>query len=264
MGAIHPQIVQGRTIVKNIAVVIAGHDKYSSAWKAMMHGLKTYWPDCPWPIYWMTNRQPAPKGCVTVKMGGDFNPKRWSNRMMRGLSQIPADCLLWALDDHWPAGLIDTDALIDFAKYIQKGLIHRIRLYPGWDHDRSSGVFRHDKRLLVMDKKSPYRASCKPSLWNKNTLLDLLKDNESPWDFERHGRKRSAKYTFLAVKDWGHFPFVTKGDPSGDWAKSPLIKGRWCVSAKRYCEREGLKIDFSRHPVETNPFGNDIPNYILS
>ncbi len=114
-----------------------------------------------------------------------------------------------------------------------------------------------------MGKKSPYRTSCKPSLWNKDVFLSLLKANESPWDFERYGLERSAKYTFLAVKDWGHFPFVTKGDPSGNWKKSPLVKGKWTVSARDFCVQEGLEIDFSIHPVSSDPFDGKPPSYIL-
>lgn len=246
----------------DIVVVVAGHDKYAAAWRSMNHGLRKYWSDCPWEIYWITNHLDAPKGCRTIKVGGDFNPKQWSNRMIRGLKQVPAKMILWCLDDHWITAKPDIDALMDFASYIERRLARRIRLYPGWDHDRSSGAFKYDNRLLVMDEKSPYRTSCKPSFWNRKILLSLLKPNESPWDFEQNGRGRSARSTFLAVKDWGHFSFVTKGDPSGPWAKSPIVKGKLTTAAKRYYEREGLKFDL-KHPVKGNPFGKEIPKYIL-
>ena len=249
--------------MRDVVVVVAGHDAYASAWPAMTHGIGKYLA-VDWPIYWITNRLGAPKGCKTVKVGGDFNPKHWSDRIIRGLKQIPAKTILFMLDDHWLSGPVDLGALRDFAKLVQDDKVARLRLYPGWDHDRSSGVFEHDKRLLVMGKKSPYRTSCKPSFWNRDVFLSLLRNGESPWDFERDGRKRSAKHIFLAVKDWGYFPFVTKGDPSGDWEKSPLVKGRWTTSARDFCIYENLEIDLSKHPVETNPFGDDIPSYILS
>jgi hypothetical protein len=248
--------------VEDVVIVVAGHDKYSAAWPAMMHGIEKYL-SLAWPIYWMTNHLDAPKECITVKMGGDFNPKRWSNRVKGGLKQIPAKTILWMLDDHWITQTPDSAALIDFALYIKRGLAHRIRLYPGWDHDRSSGAFEYDKRLLIMGKKSPYRTSCKPSFWNRGVFLSLLKANESPWDFEQYGRKRSGQYTFMAVKDWGHFPFVTKGDPTGPWAKSPLVKGKWTMAAAEYCKREGLDIDLKKHPMKGNPFGKEKPKYIL-
>jgi len=247
--------------MNDVAVVIGCLDLYEPLWEPMRYSLSKYFGDSTWPIFWITNSKQAPCG-TTISVGGDHT--RWSDRMMRGLRQIKSSVILWMISDHWLSGYPDMSAIKDFAEYVRDGKAAKIRLYPGWDHDRSSGVFEHDKRLLVMGKKSPYRTSCKPSFWNRKVFLSLLRDGESPWDFERDGRKRSAKYTFLAVKNWGHFPFVTKGDPSGDWPKSPIVKGRWTLGASRYAEREGLKIDFSRHPVETNPFGDNTPSYILS
>lgn len=248
--------------MEDVVIVVAGHDKYSAAWPAMLHGIKKYL-SLDWPIYWMTNHLNAPRGCITVKMGGNFNPKRWSNRVKGGLKQIPAETILWMLDDHWVTKKPDIATLTDFAAHVKRGHAHRIRLYSGWDHDKSSGIFKHDKRLLVMDKRSPYRASCKPSFWDREVFLSLLRPNESPWDFERHGRKRSANYTFAATRSW-LFYFVTQRCPDGgNWAKSPLVKGKWTTAAKEYCKREGLNLNLKKHPVQGNPFGKEKPKYIL-
>lgn len=244
------------------AIVVAGHDKYSAAWGAMIHGLKMYWPDCPWPIYWITNRLDAPRGRTTIKVGGDFGPKKWSDRMMRGLERVPAETILWMLDDHWITRAPDARALLGFHRWVAEGYIDRLRLYPGLDHDFGSS-YPLDGRLVIMDKKSPYRCSCKPSFWNRKVFLSLLRNGESPWDFERNGRGRSKKYSFAVTRDW-HWFFVTRDCPDGvDWPKSPLVKGKWTTAAREYCKREGLEIDFSKHPVKKNPFGTDVPGYIL-
>ena len=57
----------------------------------------------------------------------------------------------------------------------------------------------------------------------------------------------------MAIRDWGPLPFVTRGDPTGPWVKSPVVRGRWTKAAKRYAEIEGLDIDFSKHPVGKLP-----------
>lgn len=248
--------------MEDIAVVVAGHDKYAQAWPPLMWGLQKYWSDCPWRIYFITNHLDAPDGCETVKVGGDFNPRRWSDRMIRGLEQVPAKTLLWLLDDHWSTQKPDIAGIKDFAKLVHDGYIDRLRLYPGLDHDFGK-LYELDGRLIIMDKKSPYRCSCKPSFWDREVLLSLLRNGESPWDFERNGRRRSAKYTFALTKDW-HFYFVTRDCPDGiDWPKSPLIKGKWSLAAKMYGEHEGIEIDLGNHPVKGNPFGDEIPDYIL-
>lgn len=250
-------------MVDDIVLVIAGHDKYAAAWPAMLHGIRRYWSDCPWEIFWITNRLDAPEGCRTVKVGGDFNPKQWSDRMIKGLKQVPAKTILWCLDDHWLTQKPDMTALMDFAKLVDKGYIDRLRLYPGLDHDFGKPYHRFDGRLINLDKKSPYRCSCKPSFWNRKVLLSLLRDGESPWDFEKNGRKRSVKYRFAVTKDW-HFYFVTRDCPDGiEWPKSPLVKGKWTRAAEMYAKKEKIQIDLGNHPVKGNPFGKEKPRWVL-
>lgn len=244
-----------------VTVVIGTLDLYKDVWGPFCHGLKKFWPSH-WPIKAITNQLDFPCG-KAIKAGGDHT--NWGRRMRCGLAQVKTPIILWLTGDNWLTGPVDTEALEDFVGHMLVKGIHHIRLYPGWDHDRSKGPFKYDQRLLVFERKSPYRASLKPGLWNGQTFSELLKDGESPWDFENLASKRSRRYGdgFMATRGW-HLFFVTNGCPDGeDWPKSPVVQGRWSVSAKRYCEREGLKVDFSQHPVRADPFGKDRPSYIL-
>ena len=239
----------GANVVKtNVVIVVGTLDLYSIVWRGLCHGLKRYWPDCPWPVRFITNDLDPPCG-EAVKVGGDHT--RWSQRMKKGLRQIKSPVILWLTSDNWITAPVDTEALLDFAGYILSRKADHIRLYPGWDHDTAKGPFRHDFRLMVFNRKSPYRCSLKPGLWWRKALLSLLRKGEQAWDFEREASKRSRELgdRFLAVADWGHFPMVTAGDPSGDWVKSPVVRGRWTKAALRYAQQEGLKIDFSKHPM---------------
>lgn len=245
----------------DIAIVIGCLDLYEPLWKPMCYSLSKYFSDSTWPIFWITNSKKAPCG-TTIRVGGDHT--HWSDRMMRGLKQIKSSVIFWMVSDHWVSGYPDMDAIKDFAKLVKNKKILRCRLYPGWDHDKSKGVCQYDSRLLVFTEKSPYRCSCKPSFWRREVLLDLLCPNEMPWDFERRGTGRSKKYgdSFVAVRDWGFWPIVTRGDPTGPWDKSPCVKGKLTTAAKRFYEREGLKFDL-KHPVKSNPFGKEKPTWIL-
>ena len=52
-----------------------------------------------------------------------------------------------------------------------------------------------DKLVLrKIPKWSPYRCSLIPGMWEKNVLLNLIKENETPWEFEKKGSIRSVKY----------------------------------------------------------------------
>lgn len=234
--------------MSDVTVVIGTLDLYKAVWVGMCHGLKRYWAACPWPIQFITNKRDAPCG-GTVKVGGDHTD--WAGRMRRGLGQIQSPVILWLTSDNWITAPIDTKVLVNFAQHILAKKADHIRLYPGWDHDTAKRPFRHDPRLMIFTRNSPYRCSLKPSLWQRKILLSLLRDGEQAWDFEREASKRSRELgdRFLAVSDWGHFPMVTAGDPSGDWVKSPVVRGRWTKAGKAYAEREELRIDFSKHPM---------------
>lgn len=171
--------------------------------------------------------------------------------MRRGLEQIKSPVILWLTGDNWVTAPPDTNALLDFAGHVRTKKAVHVRLCPGWDHDTADGPFPDDPRLMILARKTPYRCSLKPAFYRRSVFLGLLEEGEQPWDYERNAPKRSQGLPdlFLSVAGWGCFQFVTAADPSGEWVKSPLVKGRWTVDAKRYAEREGLRMDFARHPM---------------
>lgn len=234
--------------MSNVTIVVGTLDLYSVVWQGLCHGLKRYWPDCPWPVRFITNEIDAPCG-KAVKVGGDHTD--WAGRMRRGLRQVESSVILWLTSDNWLTAPPDTEALIDFANHILSGKADHIWLYPGQDYDTIQKPFAPDSRLMVFAHNSPCRCVLKPSLWEREVFLSLLENGEWPWEFEPNASKRSRRLgdRFLAVADWGHFPFVMVGDPSGEWVRPPVMGGHWTEGAQRYAEREGLQIDFARHPI---------------
>lgn len=240
------------TLGRNVTVVVGTLDLYKDVWPPLCASFSKYWPDCPWPVRFITNDLRVPCG-KSIKVGGGQTD--WGKRMRRGLRRVESPVILWLTEDNWLTGPVDTDALKDFVGHILVSGVHHIRLYPGWNHDKSDGAFPRDSRLLIFAKDSPYRFSLKPGLFRRATFMELLRDDESAWESEVNGSKRSKKFKrgFMAIRDWGPFPFVTKGDPTGPWVKSPVVRGRWTKAAKRYAKIEGLNIDFSKHPVRKLP-----------
>jgi len=234
--------------MSNVTIVVGTLDLYSAVWQGLCHGLQKYWLDCPWPVVFITNNLDAPYG-QTIKVGGDNAD--WTGRMKRGLGQIRSPVILWLTSDNWITAHPNAKALIAFANYVLSGKAAHIWLYPGHDYDMVRKPFTPDTRLMTLVHNSPYRCSLKPSLWKREVFLSLLKDGEWPWEFESNASKRSQKLgtRFLIVKRWGYFPFVMTGDPSGRWNRPPVMKGHWTEGARQYAKREGLQIDFARHPI---------------
>lgn len=245
----------------DVTVFVGSLDAYSPAWKPFCHGMHRYWPDRPWPLAFATNHLVAPCGS-TIKVGKE---RDWTDRIGRALRKVKTPLILWIISDNWLSAPVDTAALIDFAAHVKRGRAEYVGVFPGWEMGERKAPFEHDPRLFVFERKNPYRASLKPAFWRVRTFLELLKEGESPWDFERWGSRRSRRYKdrFVTVMKWGYFPFVTTADPTYSWAASPVKRGRWTIAAQQYAERENLKIDFSRHPVPKDPFGGNPPDCVL-
>lgn len=232
----------------DVTIVVGTLDLYSVVWQGLCHGLAKYWPDCPWPIIFITNNLDAPYG-KTIKVGGDNAD--WTGRMRKGLGQIKTPVILWLTSDNWLTARPNIKALTEFAHYILSEKAAHIWLYPGQDYDIVRKPFASDPRLAGIARNSPCRCSLKPSLWRRETFLSLLKDGEWPWEFEPNASERSQELDarFLIVKEWGYFPFVMTGDPSGNWIKPPVMGGHWTEGAQHYAKHEGLRIDFAKHPI---------------
>lgn len=209
----------------NVAVFVSTCDAYRRAWAPFCHGWRTYWPDCPWPLYFLTNHLDAPCG-TSLQVGPDVG---WGWMQRRGLEMLDEPVVLLMHEDYWLTARPDVAALADFARIVQGGGADKILLVSG--SHTSVGTYGPDTRLQVHAEDSKWRTATH-GLWRRETLLALLRDDETPWGFEHAPPARSERYTILSVckdKYWPHVP------PPG-----ALKFGRWTKRARVYVEREGL------------------------
>jgi len=220
-----------------VTVLVSSCDRYSEVWVPFCHGMSRYWPDCPWPLQFVTNSLDAPCG-KTIKVGQD---EGWTKTIRKGLEKTESPIILFLLEDYWLVGPVDTAALIEFASIIQRGGADYILLNVG--STASKGIFTGDDRLYVFADDSRYRTALQASFWHVETLVSLLRNGENCWQFENAGSKRSEALVnrFLGVRENRHFQYVQTG--TLDWMQGPVVKRRWTSSAKRYVSREGLDLE---------------------
>jgi len=230
--------------VSDVTVVVSSFDGFQSTWEPFCHGFQKYWPDCPWPLTFITNHLDPPCG-EAIKTGEDRN---WTTMTQKALEHV-GPIMLWCHDDSWLVAPPDTEAIKDFAEIIKQGHADYIRLGP-CRSDVEAGidslpVFSLDPRLFVVPDDYEYRVSLQAALWRVSKFQSLLKDGESCWAFEVEGSKRarSNDQRFLASKV-RVFGYPCGTDPN--WGNEPVRRGLWSPMARLYAEREGIEIDFSR------------------
>jgi hypothetical protein len=235
----------------DIVLLVGSHDRYSAAWPPFCHAMRKYWPDCPWPIKFITNRKSAPCG-ESLKVGGG---RDFSRNTKRALEQVGVPVVLWTQEEHWLTERPDTEALKEFAEIVLKGEANHIRLISGWTGKvRAKGAYEPDPRLLIFADDSAYRTSVHMGFWNVEVFGSLLRPGESVWEFETKGSKRSGHHQFLCVREHKYVRYVVNTKDKSyqsPYSAGPITKGKWSVAARKYAQEEGLEIDFSRNPDGT-------------
>lgn len=229
-----------------VTVFISSCDKRKACWMPLCHSLRKYWPDCPWPIGFVTNSLIPPCG-MPIMVGAD---QGWSGTMKLALERITDDVVFLLLDDWWLTAPPDTAALLDFARIVEVGHAEHIGLYPTWGkvgnlHVSSKGPYAPDSRLKVFAPRSAYRTSLMPGFWRTKTLRALLVPGESAQQFEINASRRSeGNDRFLCAAEYKHFRYVVRNEPHYTWG--PVMRGNWTRDASHYAKKEGLDMDFSR------------------
>jgi len=230
-----------------IAFLITSCDVFADCWAPYAYGLRKYWPDCPFPVYLITNDKRFEDPSITSLQ---IRPDRgWAKNLRQALTSIDAEIILYTHEDFWISAPVDTAEILEFVDLIRGGSADYIRLYPAPGPDKP---FPADSRLGILDSRAPYRTSLQVALWRKSVLEQLLRDDESCWQFELDGTPRSRVYgdRFLCVQPQKALPGRTR--PVGiHYVCTAINKGRWATEAVAYAKREGLSIDFTNRPLET-------------
>jgi hypothetical protein len=231
---------------KNASLLISSCDTFSDCWDPYFHGLKKYWPDCPYEVFIITNYWDVKGDLVrSIKVGKD---RGWSNNTLLALKHITTPYIIYTHEDFWIKSRVDTKVIEDYIRLMETDKVNYIGIYPG------SGPlvpFPLDGRLGLISDCAPYRTSLQVAIWRKDVLEDLIVEGENPWQFEILGTERSKHYgnTFLSVIRF----FDKKNEPYHygiNYVCTAINKGRWSKEAKQYAEFEGLAIDFTNRPHE--------------
>lgn len=171
----------------NVTTLVSTFDGWSLLWKPFAHAWTTFFPNCPWPTYFITNEMDAPLDGA-IKTGLDIN---WTNMTRAALSQIDTDIVLFVHDDCWLTHPVDTNTLLQFLSTIERDEADIVKLYRSDPRDQGGrGEYESDRRLYWVDLAFPYAISLQASFWKKSLLQSLLHEDESCWYFETTGTGR--------------------------------------------------------------------------
>jgi hypothetical protein len=217
---------------RDIAVLVASCDRYSDVWPLFFKLFRKQWPDCPHPVYIGSNTIGAGEPSVSdLLIGPD---EGWGKGLKAMLEALREPYVLLFLDDYfllkpvqWKGWQAAKAALAD----------------AGAAYILLSSPLRPDRPLPghfgigLLDSGTPYRASLNVGLWRREALFQLLKPEETPWQFELIGSRRS---------DAMSAPFLVSRVSVFHIDKDGVARGLWTHASLSMAAREGVVIDLTR------------------
>jgi len=227
----------------DVAVAISSCDKYRDLWIPFFTLFFRYWPDCPYPVNLITNFEAYPDARVrSLRMGKD---KNWSYIFAGALRQIREPLVLIMMEDYLLDRPVDTQRIRRLVDYMRSKGAACIRLLPVPGPDL---LCADNAQVGEIRKGVKYRLSLQAAIWDRLTLLKLLRWGESPWELERLGTKRTEalEAPFLSVRR-----DLPEGPPL-DYVCTALVHGMWLPDAVKLCEKEGIHVDLSIRPLSSS------------
>ena len=192
----------------NIDIAVISCDNYSDVWPFFFDNLFKNWEDCPLQIHLISNKKTYNhKKIINVNIGEDVS---WSDNLRKGLKSLKKEYVMLFIDDLIVDKIISVNYFNKISKWINYNKPNYLRLHISFKPNY------YDNFVGTLPKKSPYKVSLMPSIWNKNFLKTILRTGESAWDFEIKGTKRAFNFNgfFSLNKNFIHY-------------NNSIIKGKW-------------------------------------
>lgn len=185
---------------EEITIVFCTCDAFSELWDGFFKLLKKYWPDCKCKI--ILNTESIPFKYEGLNISEPLNCEKdtsWSLRLKKSLEKVETEKVLIFLDDFYLKSEVNTSIIEQCVIRMNEDSNLKSFVFawqPGKNKNIDDGLFEERGRF------APYRINAQVALWNKDYLYEILRENESAWEYEVNGSFRSIfkKGTLLSLK----------------------------------------------------------------
>jgi len=213
-------------------VIVFACDLYADIAPAYWYLHQKNWPDCPYPVEFVTNSEELQIDAFVHYLG--HPDLRFGSRLrdfVKNHFGDPNGLMLVMMIDY----LIRTSVyqpFIDKAEALCKAdEIRHVRLKP---MPHPPEVYEPDPDFGIIDKKARYSLSLQPGIWDAQLLHDLCQDDESPYHTETHGssRVKHQRGMFLsartpAIVHHNYYKKKRAQDWAVNWVKANVPKELW-------------------------------------
>lgn len=221
-------------MINDIAILVVSFDGYSDVWPVFFKCKETYWKDCPYKTYLVTNNKDFDSNCFVIKIGDEIN---WCDRLEDALKSIEEKDILLLLEDYLIGNILDSLEVSKYFDFYKKQNARYMRLI---DIPRKHNV-KKDTKIYSIFENEEYGINLQPAIWNKKYLMSILTEvdgDRSAWEFEISLLKKTTNTSKPIEGCFGTKKNVLK-------IHNGILKGKWFKNEVKYFKSRGIIIDTS-------------------
>lgn len=207
-------------------IAVATCVKYHDAVKPFLALFRKFWPDCPYEVLVIDDRN---------------NPgQSWCSVVHQFAANTTDPLTLLFQEDFFLNAQVQTKLIIEAQLQLEERGAAMVRLYPC----PGSNVDYGHANWGYIDKRKPYPVSCQATIWKSRILAEITSHFNTPAEFEIHGSQMAEQFDepFLAfkreVKPW---PL--------EYYCSAISRGKWEPAALEFCRANGISVDTSMREI---------------
>jgi len=228
------RIISNPRTPSRCALIVVSCDLYSDLWKPFFTLFWKHWADCPFPVYLTANTKRFDHPKVRMLLSGGESD--WSNELNQCLQQVEEPEALLMLEDFFLRDRVDTRALLTAIASWRRMNGRALRVHP---RPRPDAKIADTPEFGYCNPGAPYRVSLQATVWRIAALIQVLRQGETPWEFEIAGSARTADEDGFYCSYRSLLPYKTH----------VLEKGQWYRDAVRTFGPMNIGCDFARRPV---------------
>jgi len=167
-----------------LSVLIGTCDAYEPLWEPFQITFDRYWK-FPTQNLFVGETKVIPNYTDTKFDTIALGKKSWGSRMRDGVIACKEEYIFFVLEDYFFNYSYDETQMNTWIEDMKKYDMNRLQVCgpPGEQRymDKENCPYK------IFQPNSRYIISVQPSIWKKSYLLEVLKDEYSPWDFELKG-----------------------------------------------------------------------------
>lgn len=241
----------------NFTIIVNSCDKYEDAWDPFFKLLKLQWPDCSkYEIILNTETKVYNCDFLNVKTicGGN---KTWSIRLKNVLKSIDSELVVFLLEDFFLKSPVNQKDFLEIVDYMLKENIGYIGLKYRPNRLLKDGSLPKEKFIERDNLSVNLRLPLISSMWNRKYFIKLLRNHESPWDFEQYAGTRSKRIkqkVLDANNNQGFYNAIFDYDIDMQYGIG-ISKGKWLMpKTKEFLDSYGFKVNYDALGVDNETY----------